>query len=87
MTEHHHHDEGCIELFNRLSEYIDGELDAPLHHLIERHLADCKACRVCKATLERTIAICRKSPRPPLPEELSQRLARMIADLQKEQNR
>ncbi len=86
MTEHHHHphDEQCIELFSRLSEFIDGELDQPLRFLVEQHLAECKACRVCLTTLERTIDLCRHSGQAPLPEALSQRLNRMIADLQKD---
>lgn len=84
MTEPHQHDERCIELFTRMSEFIDGELDRPLRSLVERHLADCKACRACLATLERTIALCRHSDRPALPEAVSQRLARMMADLEKE---
>jgi anti-sigma factor RsiW len=84
MTEHHDHDEGCIELFNRLSEFIDGELDPPHRELIERHLADCKACRICLSTLERTIALCRHSGRTPLPDGFSQRLAQMVARLPKE---
>lgn len=64
-----------------MSEFIDGELDRPLRHLVEQHLEDCKACRVCMATLKRTIALCRHSDRPRLPEEVSARLARMIANL------
>ena len=85
MTEHHHHhDEQCIELFTRLSEFIDGELDQPLRLLVERHLAECKACRVCLTTLERTIALCHHTGQAPLPEALSKRLGRMITDLQKE---
>ena len=83
MTEHHHHDERCIELFTRMSEYIDGELDRPLRSQIEQHLADCKACRVCLSTLKRTIALCHHSDRPALPEAVSQRLKQMIADLEK----
>jgi anti-sigma factor RsiW len=34
---------------DRLSEYLDGELEAPERHTLEEHLAGCEACR---ATLE-----------------------------------
>ena len=84
MSETHHHHQQCIELFSRLSEFIDGELELPLQRAMEQHLAECKACRVCLATLKRTIALCRHIDRPPLPAAVSRRLAEMVMHLQKE---
>ena len=81
MPDQHEHDENCRELFARMSEFIDGELDATDCRTIERHLAECKACRTCRATLERTVALCRNSAKAPIPEDLSRRLAEMLVRL------
>lgn len=35
----------CKDIKALLSGLVDGELDAPTRHEVERHLADCKACR------------------------------------------
>jgi len=83
MTDTAHTHKDCLGLFARLSEYLDNELDGPLRRTIEAHLAGCQACRVCLATLERTVALCRASGSHPVPERFSKYLRALINDLQK----
>jgi anti-sigma factor (TIGR02949 family) len=64
----------CRELCDRLSEYIDGELDSERRRAIEAHLAGCPACRACAAALRQTIALCGCCGAEPAPEGFSRRL-------------
>jgi anti-sigma factor RsiW len=51
----------CREMFERLSEYIDGELDAKLCECFDEHLQDCEPCLAFIATLRKTVELCRES--------------------------
>lgn len=61
MTRHtHHHSQGerdprCLEIFARLSEYLDGELDEMDCRLIEEHIQDCEPCVEFLRSLRRSI--------------------------------
>lgn len=64
MTQHHpsherhRHGEGdphCLEVFARLSEYVDGELDEQDCRLIEEHMAGCEPCIEFLRSLRRSI--------------------------------
>lgn len=62
MTRHEHHDQAhggrdphCLEIFARLSEYVDGELDEVDCHLIEEHIQDCPPCVEFVRSLRRSI--------------------------------
>lgn len=51
---------------DRLSEYVDGELDAPTRAAVEAHLATCADCRATVSALERVVARARRMGyRPP----------------------
>ncbi|HET9010458.1 MAG TPA: zf-HC2 domain-containing protein, partial [Gemmatimonadaceae bacterium] len=45
---------------DRLSEYVDGELDAPTRQALETHLATCASCRATRDALERVVARARR---------------------------
>lgn len=77
--EHPHHN--CMALFERLSEYIDRELDPSDCAAIEAHIRACPPCMVCLKTLEQTVKLCKHLDRQQVPEELSHRLRTAIADL------
>ncbi len=70
-----------MALFERLSEYIDKELDPPICDEIEKHIKDCKPCQVCLGTLQQTVAMCRKLESRQVPEVFSSKLKSMISDL------
>ncbi len=54
---------GCDEVVERLSEYLDGELDDRTRARVARHLAACAACARFAAELAATIeAVHRLAP-------------------------
>lgn len=73
-------------LFERLSEYIDRELDAPTCHEIESHIKACKPCQVCLKTLKQTVNLCRNLERHQVPETLSHKLRDAISELMGKQS-
>jgi len=77
-----HDHQQCRAFFEKLSEYIDNELDQDTCKLIEKHLRHCRPCQACLATLQQTVALCREmrttESASTLPEEFSKRLRAMI---------
>jgi anti-sigma factor RsiW len=73
-----HNHERCRELFDRMSEYLDKELDEPSIQGFEAHLRLCQSCRNCLATLERTIALCGRLPNPSLSRSFSLHLREIL---------
>jgi len=51
----------CREMFERLSEYINGDLDARLLECFDEHMRDCEPCQAFIATLRKTVELCRES--------------------------
>lgn len=76
-----HDHAACIELFTKLSDYLDNELDAVTCKDIEAHLADCPCCNACMETLKRTVDFCREAEDRPVPETLSKRLQAIVNGL------
>lgn len=71
----HIHDPQCEQLLGSLSDYIDGELQAELCSLIERHLQQCDNCRIVVNTLRKTIELYRQTSAPSeLPGSVRERL-------------
>ena len=81
QIDRHHSHENCLALFERLSEYIDRELDAPTCQDIEAHIQACKPCQVCLETLKQTVALCRNLERRQVHETFSLKLKTAIFDL------
>ena len=81
QTDPHHSHENCLALFERLSEYIDRELDAPTCEDIETHIKACKPCQVCLDTLKQTVDLCKHLERRQVPETFSLKLKDTIFDL------
>lgn len=75
---HNQKDPACLEVFARLSEYIDGELDSADCAHIEEHIADCPPCidflRSLKQCVQASHAIEGKADCLPVPPELEARL-------------
>lgn len=76
---HHSH---CLKLFDRLSEYIDGEMDEAQRREIEAHVAGCVACFACLQSLKRTIALCKQAGRQSVPAVFSEKLHSLIQHIQ-----
>ena len=63
----------CPETLQRISAYLDGELDASACDEVERHCLECAACASVVDGLRRTVGICRAAGAAPLPEAVRQR--------------
>jgi anti-sigma factor RsiW len=83
MTSDDHDHKHCLEMFEKLSEYIDGELDHVTCSDIEQHADKCVACFSCLETLKRTVAICKNIEDKPVPKEFSQKLKEIIQNIPK----
>lgn len=71
----------CKELFARLSEYLDGELDPEMCSRLEGHIEDCPPCVAFLESLRRTVAAARDLPSRELPEDLKKRLLEAYRNL------
>jgi len=80
-TEETHSHENCMALFEKLSEYIDRELDAPTCRDIEAHIRACKPCQVCFGTLKQTVDLCKRLESRKVPETFQSKLKDAISDL------
>jgi anti-sigma factor RsiW len=74
----------CRKHFDRISEYLDGELDDALCREIEAHLRDCPECRECIDSLRKTIRICRGAAEESVPEEVRIRLRAALRECMRE---
>jgi anti-sigma factor (TIGR02949 family) len=64
----------CRQVVDKISEYIDGELDPELVRELERHLEHCEDCRVVVDTTRKTVEVfCHTEPAP-LPNDVRERL-------------
>jgi predicted anti-sigma-YlaC factor YlaD len=61
---------GCREIFARLSEYLDGELDPESCTHLDEHMGDCPPCRAFLESLRHTVELARDLPGEKLPEDL-----------------
>ena len=69
----------CRQVVDKISEYIDGELDPELVREMERHMEHCEDCRIVVDTTRKTVEIfCHTDPAP-LPADVLERLNRMFA--------
>lgn len=83
---HDHNRRACLEMFAKLSEYLDNELDALTCKDIEDHARECVPCKSCLETLRQTISLCRSlAPNEtPVPEAFSKQLKALIQRLTRE---
>jgi anti-sigma factor RsiW len=69
----------CRELFERLSEYVDGELSQEICQEIQRHMEGCEPCVAFAKTLKKTADLCRRLPSQPIPPEVAADLRTVLA--------
>jgi len=83
MAQDKHDHSHCIKMFEKLSEYIDGELDQATCEELERHAENCIPCKICLMTLKRTVKLCKGiESEEPVPETLSDRMKALIKEIQ-----
>ncbi|WP_298819312.1 anti-sigma factor family protein [Chloroflexus sp.] len=78
MESHAHHH--CLDLIDRLNEYLDGELNADSCAELEAHLRACPECQELLLSLQQTVDLLHHlDDEPlPLPPALEDRLARQL---------
>ena len=77
----HNHDSaapGCREVFELLSDYVDGDLPAETHEALQRHLGSCPPCEHFLKTFQKTRDLCRQTLMLEMPEELRARLREFL---------
>ena len=70
----------CRELFARLSEFIDGDLDGPECVVFSRHIEDCAPCIAFVDSLRKTVDLSRQLPVPVIPEEFRRHLIEIFGN-------
>jgi anti-sigma factor RsiW len=65
----------CADYLQELNDYLDGRLDPALCAEIEKHVGECRNCKLMFDSLSMTIKLCRESGQcEDLPKEFAQRL-------------
>jgi anti-sigma factor (TIGR02949 family) len=68
----------CKEVFAKLSEYLNAELEPGDCDDLERHVADCPPCIEFIDSLRKSVALCREFKPPeapaPLPDDVREKL-------------
>ncbi len=65
----HHRDHVCVDLAERISEYLDGELPLELKLAVEEHVGTCSNCEKFVDSLRRTRDLAHLLPAVELPPE------------------
>jgi len=68
----------CDEFRSRLSDLVDDETARSVRLELERHLAECRTCRVLYDSTRKTIRVVTDAGSWEIPEEVSERLAARI---------
>jgi len=70
----------CRQVVDKISEYLDGELDPELVQELERHLEHCEDCRIVVDTTHKTVEIFYRTEPAALPEDVRERLNQMFTE-------
>lgn len=71
----------CTRILERISAYLDQELDSETCRAIEQHCAGCPDCARLVDGLRETIGLCRATADQPLPPGVRERARASIAQL------
>ena len=72
--------EACKKDFERMSEYLDGELNVDICREIENHLRQCPECRECVDSLRKSIELCKKAAEEKVTPDMRGRLRAALRD-------
>jgi anti-sigma factor (TIGR02949 family) len=68
----------CDDVRTALSDYVDGDVSPELCRELERHLSECRTCRVLYDTTRKTLEIVTNVGSFEVPEAASERLVKRI---------
>ncbi|HEY3382021.1 MAG TPA: zf-HC2 domain-containing protein [Vicinamibacterales bacterium] len=71
----------CQEFLERLSMYLDNDLNPLDRQAIEQHLRDCPCCEEVLGGLKQTVNLCHDEGQPELPAEIRDRARARVASL------
>jgi RNA polymerase sigma-70 factor, ECF subfamily len=74
----------CKEMFSKLSEYLDDQLDDTLCDELEKHLGGCEPCQAFLSSLQTTVEQLRKLPDEPLDTQKARTIRKNLLGLQRE---
>ncbi len=81
MTHHDQDPRECRTLFERLSEYMDGELPESACTRFDEHFRDCPRCVAFVEQMRRAVRLVEEIPCPRLPEDVRRSLIEAAASL------
>lgn len=65
----------CKSIFNKLSEYIDRDIDPKICKKIDQHIANCKPCQAFINTFRKTVNLLHsRHQEPSIPKDTHRRL-------------
>jgi mycothiol system anti-sigma-R factor len=76
--------EVCKTLFEKMSEYLDGELDPDTISFAERHISECTECEENLELMKKSLQLIKKQQREKIPDDVRNQLRQAI---QKEMKR
>lgn len=68
----------CLQIFRRLSEYLDGELSRERCKEINRHMKGCSNCCAFFNTFKKTVELCKRAPGRRVSNSVRTRLFRRL---------
>jgi anti-sigma factor RsiW len=71
----------CRELLERLSRYIDGDLNGAQRRALRAHLRRCPCCHSVEESLRHTVSLCRDASATRLPAAVRARAKARVAAL------
>lgn len=68
------------EKFDRISDYLDGELNPEDCRKIEAHLRECPKCRACFQSLKKMRKLCEEASQEKMPAEVHRRILNTLRE-------
>ncbi len=68
----------CKELFEKMSEYLDGEMNLAMMKEAEKHLAHCTECEETVKTFKKCVSILKTTKNKTLPKKVKTQLKKLI---------
>ena len=68
----------CSDYIGELNDYLDGEVSSELCEEIDKHVGECKNCRLMIDSMKMTVKLCREGIQENLPPELENKLNNLL---------
>ena len=68
----------CKELFEKMSEYLDGEMNLAMMKEAEKHLSHCTGCKETVQAFKKCISFLQRTKAKTLPEKEKKHLKKLI---------